>query len=60
MNVKNFGSKEAYHKWLAHGHMHTKTGLLVSAKKGRSSVFAATPGRQKIYIKGKLHHLKWK
>jgi hypothetical protein len=53
--VKHFGSREAYRKWVAYGHMRTKMGKAVSAKPGRVSVFKATPGRQKIYIRGKLH-----
>ena len=56
--VKHFKSPEAYRKWLAYGHMRTKTGLNVHAKKGRTSVFAATPGSQKIYIGGKAHKVK--
>lgn len=53
--VKHFASKEAYRKWNAYGHLHTKTGLKVSAKPGRVNMFKATPGNQKIYIAGKLH-----
>jgi len=51
----HFKSKEAYNKWNAYGHMHTKTGLSVKGCTGRKSVFAATPGHQKVWIKGKLH-----
>lgn len=56
--VKHFTSKEAYRKWNAYGHMRTKTGLKVSAKPGRVNVFKATPGCQKIYIRGKLHRVR--
>ena len=59
MKTLHFKSKEGYKKWLAHGHMHTKTGLLVKAKKGRVSAFEATPGYKKIVIAGhahKVHH----
>lgn len=51
----HFKSREAYRKWLAYGHMRTATGKKVSAKKGRVSVFAAKPGSQKVYIRGKFH-----
>lgn len=43
----NFKSKAAYKKWLAHGHIHGE--------------FAATPGHQKVSIKGesrKVEHEK--
>jgi len=36
--------------------METKRG--VKAKKGRKSVFASTPGSQKIIIRGKVHKVK--
>ena len=49
----NFKSKEAFRKWNAYGHMRTKTNLMVKAKPGRTSMFAATPGHQKVFIKGK-------
>ena len=55
MKSINFKSKEAYRKWLSYGHMHTKTGLKVSAKPGRTNLFAATPGNAKISIRGKMH-----
>ena len=58
MKSLNFKSKAAYKKWLAYGHMHTKTGKLVKAKKGRKNLFAATPGYAKILIKGKVHKVK--
>ena len=58
MGIKHFKSKEAYRKWLAYGSMRTKKGLKVSAKKGRVSLFKATPGSQKIYICGKKHKVK--
>lgn len=51
----NFKSKEAYRKWLAYGHMHTKRGLLVNARKGRRDLFASTPGNQRIKIRGNIH-----
>lgn len=40
----NFKSKTAYKKWLAHGHA--------------SGVFKATPGNQKITIRGKPHKVR--
>jgi hypothetical protein len=55
-NVRRFKSKRAYRKWLAYGHMRTKTGKL--AKSPRKSIFATTPGHQKVYIRGKLHKVK--
>lgn len=60
MVALKFKSKEAYRKWLAYGHIRTKTGLKVRARKGRKSVFAATPGHQKISIAGKMHKVKHK
>jgi len=54
--VMHFKSKEAYRKWLAYGHMRTKTGKL--AKHPSRSVFATTPGHQKVYIRGKPHRVK--
>jgi GT2 family glycosyltransferase len=51
--VRHFKSKKAYRKWLAYGHMRTKTGKL--AKHPSRSVFATTPGHQKIVIRGKRH-----
>lgn len=54
---RDFKSKKAYHKQLAWGHMRTKTGLLVRAKKGRKSAFEATPGHQKVRIRGKVHRV---
>jgi hypothetical protein len=41
MGARNFKSKEAYRKWLAYGHIHGQ--------------FAATPGSQKVKIRGKPH-----
>ena len=58
MKSLNFKSKTAYKKWLAYGHMHTKTGKYVLAKKGRKSLFATTPGNVKVLIKGKAHKVK--
>lgn len=55
--IKHFKSKEAYRKWLAYGHLRTKTGLSVKAKKGRKDVFTSTPGYQRIYIKGRAIHV---
>lgn len=40
----NFKSKEAYQKWLAHGHI--------------SKVFEKTPGNQRIKIHGRVHRVK--
>ena len=56
----SFKSKESYRKWLAYGHMRTKTGLEVSGKRGRKSLFETTPGHTKISIKGKKHKVKHK
>jgi hypothetical protein len=39
-----FKSKEAYRKWLAFGHIHGQ--------------FKATPGAQRIMIRGKPHKVK--
>lgn len=55
-NVRHFKSKKAYKKWVAYGHMRTKTGKL--AKHPSQSVFATTSGHQKVYIKGRLHKVK--
>lgn len=55
---RDFKSREAYRKHLAWGHMRTKTGLLVRAKKGRKSAFEATPGHQKVRIRGEVHKVK--
>lgn len=51
----NFKNKEAYRKWNAFGHIRTKTGLKVTAKAGRKSLFDATPGYTKIKVRGVLH-----
>ena len=56
--IKHFKSKEAYRKWLSYGHMRTKKGLSVHAKKGRTSLFASTPSYQKVYIGGKAHKVR--
>jgi hypothetical protein len=40
----HFKNKEAYQKWLAHGHIHGE--------------FNATPGNQEIFIGGKHHKVK--
>jgi len=40
----NFKSKEAYRKWLAHGHIHGE--------------FKKTPGNRRIKIRGKVHKVK--
>lgn len=40
-SVRRFKSKEAYRKWLAYGNIHGD--------------FAATPGHQTVYIRGKTH-----
>jgi len=58
LKTKSFKSKEAYRKWTAYGHMRTKTGLKVSAKPGRKSVFESTPGHQKVRIMGIPHRVK--
>lgn len=58
MKIKHFKSKEGYRKWLAYGHIRSKRGLDVHAGKGRKSVFEATPGHQKIVIRGKVHKVK--
>lgn len=54
----HFKSEKSYGKWLAYGHMRTKTGKMVKAKKGRKSVFASTPGNIKVVVKGHAHKVK--
>lgn len=44
MGTKNFQTKEAYHKYLAYGHIH--------------HVFEDTPGNQQIKIAGHKHKVK--
>jgi hypothetical protein len=44
--VRHFKSKEAYYKWVQHGHI--------------SNVFEKTKGHTKIYIAGKLYRPKHK
>ena len=56
--ARKFRSAEAYRKYLAYGHMRTKTGLMTSKGKGRKSLFEATPGHQKIMIAGRKHKVK--
>ena len=56
MRKLHFKSKAGYKKWLAYGHMRTKTGKM--AKSRKVSVFAKTPGNSKIYIRGKVHKVK--
>jgi|ETNvirnome_2_300_1030623.scaffolds.fasta_scaffold112008_2 hypothetical protein len=51
-----FKSKASYKKWLAYGHTRTKTGK--KAKKPGQSVFATTPGSQKVSIAGEKHKVK--
>lgn len=58
MKIKHFQTKEAYRKWLAYGHLRTKTGKAVAGKMGRKNLFEATPGHQKIVIAGKPHKVK--
>ena len=58
MKEMHFKNREAYRKWSAYGHIHTKTGLKVSAKKGRKSVFESTPGNTKVVIAGRKHVVK--
>jgi len=57
MKTLHFKSKEAYRKYLAYGHMHSKTGkkVRVGGKIKRKSIFAATPGHSKIVIAGHTH-----
>ena len=55
MKTRHFKSKEAYRKWLAFGHIRTKTGKKVRAKTGRKSIFEATPGYSKVIIAGHKH-----
>lgn len=56
MGTRHFKSAEAYKSWLAYGHMRTSTGKV--AKSRGQSVFARTPGSQKVYIAGKVHRVK--
>lgn len=60
MRTRHFKTKEGYRAWLAYGHIRTKTGKKVRAKKGRKSLFAATPGYTKIYVGGKFHKVHHK
>lgn len=53
MRKLHFKNKEAYRKWLAYGHMRTKTGKVAKTKS--KSVFATTKGNSKVYIRGKPH-----
>lgn len=53
MRTLHFKSRAGYRKWLAYGHMRTKTGKM--AKVRSRSVFASTPGYSKIAIRGKFH-----
>jgi hypothetical protein len=55
-NVMHFRSKESYRKWLAYGHMRTPSGRL--ARSRSESVFARTPGHQRVYIRGKPHRVQ--
>ena len=48
--ARRFKSREAYRKWLAYGHIRTKTGKIADHGK---SVFEAAPGHQKVVIRGK-------
>ncbi len=41
---RNFRSKEAYHKWLAYGHIHGK--------------FKESPGNTPVRIRGKRHRVR--
>ena len=47
----HFKSKEAYRKWRSYGWMRTAKGELAKSKK--TTIFAKTPGHQKIAIAGK-------
>jgi len=57
---RHFKSKEAYRKYLAFGHMRTKTDGTRLKRKGEPSLFEAAPGHQKIVIAGKRHKVKHK
>lgn len=52
----HFKSKEAYRKFLSYGHMRTRRGIM--AKRRSQAVFATTPGSSRVYIRGRLHHVK--
>lgn len=54
--VRRFKTKAGYRRWLAYGHMRTRRGT--RAKSRKRSVFATTRGHQRIYIRGKRHHVK--
>lgn len=56
MSTRNFSSTGAYRRWLAYGHMRTASGS--RAGKGAKSVFASTPGHQKVKIAGQAHKVR--
>jgi len=56
--VRHFKSREAYRKWLAYGHMRTPSGRL--ARRPSESIFARTPGHQRIVIAGRPHRVQHK
>ena len=52
----NFVSRKKYLKWLAFGHMRTKTGK--RAKVPSRSIFRTTPGHTKVKVRGKFVKVK--
>lgn len=55
MKTLNFKSKASYKKWLAYGHMRTKSGGMATK---RNNLFVTTPGNSRIKIRGKVHNVK--
>ena len=53
--VLHFKSREAYRKWIAYGHIRTKSGA--RARRIGEAVFATTPGYTPVYIRGKKHRV---
>ena len=53
--VLHFRSKEDYRRWLAYGHIRTKSGA--RARRVGEALFAATPGHVSVYIRGKKHRV---
>ena len=55
----HFKSKEAYMKWLAYGHMHSKSGKLLKYPETKTkSMMAVSKTDPDVYIRGKKHKVK--
>jgi hypothetical protein len=54
-----FRSREGYRKWLAYGHMRTRSGRMLKypATKTRS-MMARSKTNPEIYIRGKYHKVR--